>query len=204
MEKQKYLEQFFLRFPGIGPRQAKRFVYHLINQSDSYIRDFINSISEMKKSSHRCESCQRLYIDEHNTKMQSKRCGICSSQNRDITSLMILSKESDLENVEKSGAYKGLYFVIGGMIPLMETEYDKYIRLSRLIHRIKTDQNIHEIIISLSLNREGENTASVLRDEIKKINTSIRIYELGRGLSTGSEIEYADTSTIESALKNKI
>ena len=94
--------------------------------------------------------------------------------------------------------------VIGGMIPLMETEYDKYIRLSKLIHRIKTDQNIHEIIISLSLNREGENTASVLRNEIKKINTSIRIYELGRGLSTGSEIEYADASTIESALKNKI
>ena len=204
MEKQKYLEQFFLRFPGIGPRQAKRFVYHLINQSDSYIRDFINSISEMKKSSHRCELCQRLYIDEHNTKMQTKRCGICSSQDRDIASLMILSKESDLENVEKSSAYKGLYFVIGGMIPLMETEYDKYIRLSKLIHRIKTDQNIHEIIISLSLNREGENTASVLRNEIKKINTSIRIYELGRGLSTGSEIEYADASTIESALKNKI
>lgn len=207
MDKQKRLEQYFSRFPGIGPRQAKRFLYHILSQSDSYIKDFIDSIQEIKRDTTRCTMCERIFIIPHHIgtgKQKDLPCNICSSADRDKSTIMVVSRESDLENVERSGAFNGLYFVIGGIIPLMEQEYDNFIRLSKLIRRIKNDIGIREIIISLSLNREGENTKDIIKAEIQKIRNDIKISELGRGLSTGSEIEYADSATIKSALKNKI
>ncbi len=121
---------------------------------------------------------------------------------------MVVPRDIDLENIERTGAYSGKYFVLGGTVPILEKEPEKRIRQKELLgtvsERIKSVK-LKEIILAMNLNPEGENTV----DYIKKLLASftlkpkIRISTLGRGLSTGTELEYSDTETLKNALKNR-
>jgi recombination protein RecR len=104
-----------------------------------------------------------------------------------------------LENVEHSG-FTGLYFVLGGTIPLASEEPDKHVRLRALLKRVQ-ENNLQEIILGLSATTEGDHTRLILQEKLKGSN--LKISSLGRGLSTGSELEYADPETIGQALANR-
>lgn len=215
------LTEIFRRFPGIGPRQAKRFVYYLLGRSSGNIREFIRLIEEVRKQSAECPSCHRIFLAasrpvspiSHLQSPISTLCPICSDSSRDQSSLMIVSRDSDFESIEKSGAYRGLYFILGGSVPILDKEPEKRIRLESLLGRVskpssKNDnQNnlIKEIILSLNTTPEGEHTAQIVKEALNRIikDGSIKISILGRGLSTGAELEYADRETIKSALENR-
>ena len=116
--------------------------------------------------------------------------------------LMIVPRDADLDAVEKSGSYKGLYFVLGGSLPILEKEPEKRIRISELKNRIRRDSGvIKEMILAMNANAEGENTADYIKESFKGENFAIS--ELGRGLSTGSELEYADPDTLKNALLHR-
>jgi recombination protein RecR len=117
---------------------------------------------------------------------------------------MIVSRDVDFEAIEKSKVYHGYYFVLGGIIPILEKEPEKRVRLKELQARISKGQ-FKEVILSLNANAEGEHTADFIRDYIAQnfANKNIKVSVLGRGLSTGTELEYADGETIKSALKNR-
>ena len=104
-----------------------------------------------------------------------------------------------MDNVERSN-YKGLYFVLGGIIPLAAEEPEKHIRMRELIKRAEADKPT-EIILGLSATTEGDHTRQILAEKLQKTNS--KISSLGRGLSTGSELEYADPDTIAQALGNR-
>ena len=120
---------------------------------------------------------------------------------------MIISNDVDLENIEKTKFYNGYYFVLGGNIPILEKNPEKRIRQKDLItsieKRIKT--GLSEIIMALNYNPEGENTLSYLSQILKPITlkNKIKISSLGRGLSSGTELEYSDSDTIKNALQNR-
>jgi len=119
---------------------------------------------------------------------------------------MIVARDTDLETVEKSGAYAGLYFVLGGTVPLMEAEPEKRIRLKALVEKAAAaSDSLKEIILSLNATPDGEHTANLVHSALKDglSGRSIKITVLGRGLSTGAELEYVDGETIRSALKNR-
>ena len=201
MDNIKQLEEFFSQFPGIGPRQAKRLVHYLLTRSNSTVSEFTKLILETKKSTIECNSCHRLFL--HSS--QNSICNICNDKNRDNSLLMIVARDSDFETIEKSGVYKGKYFVLGGTVPILDSEPQKRIRLEKLLEHISNENSIKEVIISLNTNREGEHTLDILRDALNRIkNNNIKISVLGRGLSTGAEIEYADSETIKYALKNRV
>lgn len=193
------LTEYFKEFPGIGPRQAKRFVYFLLTRNASYLDNFSKLILEIKKSIHVCSMCFRFYQDGN-----SNSCPICLNKDRDMHQLMIISRDVDFEAIEKSKFYNGYYFILGGTIPILDSDPEDKIRLKELINRIKKG-SFKEIILSLNANIEGEHTAEFIKNYLKdKLpDSEFAISVLGRGLSTGTELEYADGDTIKSALKNR-
>ena len=193
------LTEYFREFPGIGPRQARRFVYFLLTRNVGYLDEISRLILEIKKNIRVCTSCFRFYQDSNST-----ICHICSDEDRDVNQLMIVSRDVDFEAIEKSKSYSGLYFILGGNIPILDKEPEKRVRLRELLEKIKKTQ-VKEVILSLNANAEGEHTADFIRDYIKeKLPTAdFTISVLGRGLSTGTELEYSDTDTIKNALKNR-
>lgn len=198
------LSEKFRDFPGIGPRQAKRFVYFLLSRNRAYIDDLSRLLLEIKNEVHVCESCKRFF----NGRVSSKTCLICSDQNRESEKLMIVEKDVDLDNIERSGAYLGNYFVLGGLLKILESEPEKKVRLAELIERIERGLNNKtpsEIILAFSLNAEGEHTTEFVESYIRSKlgDKAISYSHLGRGVSTGSEVEYLDQDTIKNAIKNR-
>jgi len=194
------LTEYFREFPGIGPRQAKRFVYFLLTKNPSYLEEISRLILIIKKNIKVCSSCFRFYQNDSTINV----CNICSDQNRDQNQLMIVSRDIDFEAIEKSKFYNGYYFVLGGTIPILDKEPEKKIRLNELLNRLNNSK-FSEIILSLNANTEGENTADFIKDCIKNKfpDRDQTISVLGRGLSTGTELEYSDADTIKNALKNR-
>lgn len=207
------LTEIFRHFPGIGPRQAQRFVYHLLNRPTRDIEELARLIQEVKKTVRQCADCFRYfpaddiaYNGDPRAAVSAAKCSICADPKRDETIIMVVSRDADLDAIEKSGVYKGKYFVLGGSIPILENEPEKRVRLAELMSRIGGLKKLAEIVISLSATPEGDHTADFLRSALEKklgSKAEIKISTLGRGLSTGSELEYADSDTIRSALENR-
>lgn len=201
MDSLHRLEEIFGHFPGIGPRQAKRFVYYLLNKSPSAIKELTDLIEEVKRGTAECAMCHRFFLERQ--KKDGPICNICSDPNRDRTTLMIVARDSDFETVERSAAYRGLYFILGGSVPILDKDPDKRIRLRALLERLGNDSaKLKEIILSMNTTPDGEHTADIVRDAIARLHPT-KVSILGRGLSTGAELEYADGETIKSALENR-
>ena len=189
------LAALFEKFPGIGPRQARRFVQYLLVAPPSLRQDMAEQIRNLGAQTAQCKKCFRWFTKEN----QSASCPICSDTHRDTTLLFVVEKDADIDNVERSN-YKGLYFVLGGTIPLAAEEPEKHIRVRELEKRIK-ENNLSEIILGLSATTEGDHTRGILQEKLRDSGT--KLSSLGRGLSTGSELEYADPDTIAQALGNR-
>ena len=202
MDNTQRLIELFKEFPGIGPRQAKRFVYFLLNKNPSYANDLAKLMSEVRSTVHSCDSCFRFFPNTTNT-----NCSICRDSNRDKKSLMLISHDVDLENIEKTKFYNGYYFVLGGNIPILEKTPERRIRQKELLNMVekRVKDSLSEIIIALNYNPEGENTLTYLSELLSRIplDSRVKISTLGRGLSTGTELEYSDSETIKNALKNR-
>ena len=210
------LAEVFKEFPGIGERQAKRFVYFLMSRTPAYNENLTILIKELKKEVTQCKECFRFFIlparnassiaDAGGDKKKDKTCEICSNINTDPSTLMIIEKDSDLESVKKSRAYHGKYFVLGGLVPIVEKTTKRKIRIEELKEKIrKEEKDLKEIILAFSLNPQGDHTDSYVREQIKDIveKSNIKVSSLGRGLSTGTELEYSDNETLKNALKNR-
>lgn len=197
------LADLFRHFPGIGPRQAKRFVFFLLSRDKAFLEELTKLIAALQKEIIQCPECFRFF-----QKSKSNQCRICADQSRTVSELMIVAKDVELDAMEKSGTFHGRYFVLGGTIPLVERKTAEKLRLKELAARVAKEtknRTLQEVILALSANPDGEHTADVLRSELSPIasKNGIKISTLGRGLSTGSELEYADSETIKSALKNR-
>ena len=194
------LINYFLKFPGIGPRQAKRFAYFLASQDKNFTEDLSRLISEIKKEINQCRDCFRFFSRSDLDGKRSDLCLICSSLNRDKNILMIIEKDVDLENIERAGIYNGKYFILGGVMMLGGSEKESVLRFKQLFDKASKEKP-KEIILALSANVEGENTARYIEKILEPLK--IKISKLGRGLSTGTELEYSDSETIINALKNR-
>ncbi|MCF7833859.1 MAG: toprim domain-containing protein [Candidatus Pacebacteria bacterium] len=196
------LTEIFKMFPGIGERQAKRFVYFLMSRNQGSLEELSNLLLQLKKETRQCNECFRFFSLKNET--ASTLCNICKDPNIDSSTLLIIERDSDLESIQKSGIYNGKYFVLGGLVPIVEKNTTKAIRLNDLKNKTK-NENLKEIILAFSLSPQGDHTDFYLRNELKNITEekNIKISSLGRGLSTGTELEYSDNDTIKHALQNR-
>ncbi len=193
----------FIRFPGIGPRQARRFVYHLLGQNPATVETLAKDLLALKQQIGQCGDCYRFFVK--NDQLNVSRCDLCLDDNRDSGTLMIVEKDTDLEVVKKSGHYSGQFFVLGGLVPILEDAPEKKVRITQLINRLIAGQKeLREIIIALAANPDGDNTFDYLQKVISPhLLAGTKISILGRGLSTGTELEYSDAETLKNALKNR-
>lgn len=198
MNKFEDLIEHFLKFPGIGPRQAKRFAYFLSSSDNEFIKKISELILEVKKETKQCKSCYRLF--------HTAVCSVCSDLSRDNNLLMVVEKDVDFENIEKTGVYNGKYFILGGIVSFAGNSKLENLNLKQLFEKIKSEHP-KEIILATSATIEGENTARYVEKILEPFRQAqgkpIKITRLGRGLSTGTELEYIDSETINNALKNR-
>ncbi len=196
------LTEVFKEFPGIGERQARRFVYFLMHKSPAYAENLSGLMSDLKKEIAQCRECFRFFILD---RQKEKLCDICANANTDSSILMIVEKDSDLESVKKSRVYHGKYFVLGGLVPIVEKNTKSRIRIEELKQKISKAEGLKEIILAFSLSPQGDHTDTYVREQLKSIaeKSSIKISSLGKGLSTGTELEYSDNDTLKNALKNR-
>ncbi|MSR70835.1 recombination protein RecR [Candidatus Kaiserbacteria bacterium] len=192
------LSALFEKFPGIGPRQARRFVQYLLVAAPALRGEIAEAVRSLGAQTAQCKKCYRWFPTEDSASTAST-CAVCANTARERTLLFVVEKDADIDNVERSG-YKGLYFVLGGIIPLASEEPEKHIRLRELLKRVEADKPV-EIILGLSATTEGDHTRQILAEKLQK--STSKVSSLGRGLSTGSELEYADPDTIAQALGNR-
>src|SRR3989344_439745 len=203
MDAIERLAALFEKFPGIGPRQAGRFVHYLLRSSPALRQELAKAIAGLTSSVRQCAECRRYHDGE------SALCNRCSSKTRDRGTLMIVATDADADAIERSHTYTGTYFILGGTVAL-GNEKNPRIREADLVKCMQKRANeLREVILAFQANVEGDTTAARVRDIIEPIVVKgdplhiVAVSTLGRGLSTGAELEYADPDTIKNALKNR-
>lgn len=202
----KNLIDLFTKLPGIGPRQAARFVFHLLKETE-IARAISQELASINERIIFCKNCFRT-IDKENNALGL--CSLCRDEKRDTAQIAIVEKESDLQNFEKTGAYKGRYHVLDGVLSPLDSDSPRKLHLRALYERIETTLKQSggkcEVILATNTTTQGDMTALYI-DRIlaplKEKYPQCIITRLGRGLSLGSELEYADEITLKSALTNR-
>ncbi len=196
------ITELLRKLPGIGPRQARRLAFWFVQQDEGWVDSFARVLLSARKSVTTCDFCKRLFPKESSLTL----CPICASRARDTSVVLLVEKDVDLENIEKTGAYRGRYFVLGGTTSPLDKDPTKKIRVEALERVLKSDtESIREIIYALSATTEGEDTILYLEGRLRGIvhDKKIVTTKLGRGLSTGTELEYVDKDTMTHALKSR-
>jgi recombination protein RecR len=197
------LEKLFAKFPGIGRRQAKRFAYFVVQSNSDFIRDLQEKITDTRKTVKLCPiSFQYFTTNDPNITTSP----IVRDETRDSSVLLIVEKDQDIEAFEKSQTYHGHYFVLGNLGNLLDTEIDEQFRIKALEKLInQKGSNLSEIIFALPANPDADRITETLKQKIASLaeQFGFTISQLGRGFSTGAEVEYADSETLSNALENR-
>jgi recombination protein RecR len=192
------LVKLFQRLPGVGPRQAARFVIALLDQPEENLKELGSFINSLKDDIHFCGKCFNISDDLH--------CHICQDTKRDRNKMMVVEKVTDLESIEKTGLYKGLYHVLGGAINPLDKITPTNLKIKELDERLDELSALRqaqgediELIIATNPSTPGETTALYLKNAFAG-KKGLSITRLGRGLSSGSNLEYTDEITLKHAL----
>lgn len=185
------IEQF-QKFPSVGPKSAQRMAFYLLRMSKNDVEKFASVILEAKENTKTCEICFNL--------SSSSPCEICSSVQRDKSTICVVSESKDLIAIEKTNEYKGQYHVLQGLISPMDGIGADDIRVKELLTRL-TDSEVKEVILALSPSVEGEATSLYLTKLIKPFG--IKVSRIAFGLPVGADLEYADEITIAKAIEGR-
>ncbi|TSA43792.1 recombination protein RecR [bacterium] len=197
MDHIEELARALARFPGIGPRQGKRFVYYLLAATAGERAKLAELIASLEKDVRQCPDCLRFYNGS-----TAVICNYCSDKTRDDTLLMLVEKDQDLSAVERAGTYRGRYFVLGGVLTLSGKGAIREKELLKTVEK-RLKSGLKELVLALSATSEGEHTTDRIRELLAPYRDHLKISELGRGLATGSELEYSDAETLRAALTNR-
>lgn len=186
------LIEHFQKFPSVGPKSAQRMAFYLLRMPKSEVEKFAQSMLDAKENTKTCEICFNL--------SSTSPCEICTSPQRDKSTICVVAETKDLIAIEKTNEYKGLYHVLQGLISPMDGIGADDIRIKELLNRL-TDENVKEIILALSPSVEGEATSLYLNKLIKPFG--IKISRIAFGLPVGADLEYADEITIAKAIEGR-
>ena len=182
----------FRRLPGIGIKSARRLAYFMLERPQEDVDTFLNTIKEARAHSCYCSICGNLST--------SDPCPICSDDSRDQHTLCVVEQPPDVQAMEKSQEYHGLYHVLHGALSPLDGIGPEQLRIKELLHRLESSQ-VKEVIIATDPNTEGEATAYYLSRLIKP--SGIKVTRIARGLPAGGDIGYADSITLAGAVQNR-
>ncbi|MCX5710817.1 MAG: recombination mediator RecR [Candidatus Omnitrophica bacterium] len=180
------------RLPGIGRRSAERVVNYILGASKDEIKNLAETIIKVKESVRFCRICNNL--------SEQEICRVCQDMQRHKEVICIVEKPGDVTAIERSGTFHGVYHVLLGSISPLEGRGPSDLKIEGLLKRIKED-NIKEVIIATDADTEGETTSMYLAKLIKPLG--VNLSRIGLGLPVGSNLEYADSTTLSKALESR-
>ncbi|HEX7365963.1 MAG TPA: recombination mediator RecR [Pelobium sp.] len=183
----------FGKLPGIGQKTALRLVLHLLNQENSEVNKFTESLTLLKNNIKFCKKCHHISDAEY--------CEICSSKKRDQHIVCVVEDSRDVMAIENTNQYNGLYHVLNGLISPMDGVGPSDLTISQLVERVDKE-GVEEVIFALSATMEGDTTVFYLNKKLLPAN--IKISTLARGIAFGGEIEYADELTLGRSITTRV
>ena len=177
------------RLPGLGPRSARRAALHLIKRRDSLMLPLTEALATAAERIKPCSTCNTLdTIDP---------CPICRDPERDMTAICVVEQVGDLWAIERTGAFKGRYHVLGGTLSALDGVGPDDLAIAPLLTRARAD-GVGEIILALNATVDGQTTAHYLADRLA--DTSVTVTRLAHGVPVGGELDYLDDGTLSAAL----
>lgn len=187
------LAKHLSRLPGIGPKSASRLAYHLIKSDPQYNQQLANLIATIQDLVFPCPVCGSY--------TETEPCAVCADPNRDRSLICVVEQPQDVVTISASGAYNGLFHVLGGALSPLEGIGPDKLDFARLLQRIENGE-FHEVIIATNPTEEGDTTAMYLRHLLK--GKQIAISRLASGLPIGGDLEYADRLTLARSLRGRV
>lgn len=188
------LARMLKKLPGMGEKSALRLSYHLIKTDPTFNKHLGEKISQLQDRIHPCPICGSYTEDEI--------CQVCSDPSRDQSLLCIVEQAQDVVTIQQSGAYNGLFHVLGGAINPLEGIGPESIRISELMDRIEKG-SFKEIILATNPTEEGDTTALYIRSLLKN-KSEITLTRLASGLPIGGDLGYADKTTLIRSMRGRI
>jgi len=182
------LIQLLAKLPGLGPRSARRAALHLIKRRESLLEPLAAALAKAADAIGPCPICGNLDTVEP--------CAICRDPERDTTAICVVEDLADLWALERTGAFRGHYHVLGGTLSALDGIGPDDLNIERLLARLRPGQ---ELILALNATVEGQTTAHYLADRVA--GRDIRITRLAQGVPIGGELDYLDDGTLTAALK---
>ena len=180
------------RLPGIGEKTAERLALHILRASRSEAEQLARSILELKEKTLLCRRCFGL--------SDAPVCGVCNNTGRQEQLLCVVEQPSDMVSVEKSGAFNGLYFVLGGTLSPMDGIGPGDLRIRELAARVE-EGKVREILLATSTTGEGESTSAYLTETLKRY--PLKLSRIASGVPIGGDLKYVDQVTLRRAMEGR-
>lgn len=188
---QKLIREF-AKFPGIGPRTAQRLAFFALERPRAETDQFARALAEAVQTLAACEACGGL--------ASGAQCEICSDAERARDQLCVVEEARDVFALEKAGAWRGVYHVLGGAISPLEGIGPEHLRVDALVDRVRAGA-FREVVLATDVDPEGETTASLVADRLRPLGVTLT--RLALGLPTGAQLEYGDPTTLASAFTGR-
>ena len=184
-----------MRLPTVGPKTAGRLAFHMLSAPPSQVEELIASLQAIKDQIKACQDCGNYCQDD--------LCRICCSERRDRTTLCVVGHAKDVAAFERTGEFRGLYHVLGGLISPMDGRGPEHLRIKELESRVR-DRGFREVVLATDPTVAGDATALYLEEILADF--PVDVSRLALGLPVGSEFEYTDEVTLGRALsfRNKV
>jgi len=192
------LIQLLARLPGLGPRAARRAALKMIQKPETLMRPLATAIQRAAENIRACSACGNLDV--------SDPCAICRDPGRDAGAICVVEEVGDLWAIERSGAFKGLYHVVGGTLSALDGRGPNQLNIAGLVERVQSGATgapgagkPGEVILALSTTVDGQTTAHYIAERLA--GTGVAVSRLAQGVPMGGELDYLDDGTLSAALK---
>ncbi len=188
----EHLIRLLSGLPGLGNRSARRIALHLLSKRGALMMPLANALADAAENVKSCCICGNLDMADP--------CSICTSHKRNETQICVVAGVSDVWAIERTGAYRGKYHVLGGLLSALDGIAPEDLRINKLVERASYS-GIEEIILALSATVDGQSTAHYISDHLT--NLPLAISHLAHGVPVGGELDYLDDGTIITALRSR-
>lgn len=192
----EHLIRLLSGLPGLGNRSARRIALYLLERRGNVMMPLANALADAAENVKSCRACGNLDM--------SDLCRICQDERRDQSQICVVAQVSDVWAIERTGAYKGLYFVLGGLLSALDGIGPEDLRINKLVERVREGKEAgvtEEVILALSATVDGQSTAHYISDYVAPIDVAVT--HLAHGVPVGGELDYLDDGTIVTALNSR-
>lgn len=186
------LMQLLAKLPGLGPRSARRAALHLIKHREKLLGPLASALADARDKVRVCSTCGNVDTQDP--------CTMCKDPRRDRSMICVVEEVGDLWALERSGAVKGHYHVIGGTLSAIDGIRPEDLNIAKLVQRA-SDPEVTEVVLAVNATVEGQTTAHYIIEQLKQAN--VRVSRLAHGVPVGGELDYLDEGTLAAAIKSR-